>query len=505
MEAVIEDIIVGGYGCIEPRLTPNYLRPFKLWAVDGSTIRLFLDWTESTPDRPKYAQMTGLKGERGIVTFLDSELLYIRDNVRTATPFGLGKLEVAFNTVNAFLSAQSMAANAGADQVHKTWLWWEQTINPGHMQTIRRHILNELEGQQKISLMAGLKKPEVVDVTPVKPEDLLLDWQEFLIRIIANAFDISPMSLGLERDVNRNTGQVMADADFRNAVVPMARRIEEALNTFVWNYVGRKDLEFGFIGLDDPDSLTKVMIQQRKYMMNALTPDEIREEDDRQPLPGGWGRLTNGQLLIITAEAQGLTGGKSAAVAGSRVGMGGGGGTGGMGSGGGSGAGGGGSMSFSAGQVAQMNPDEIQMYQDLGLLPPDNQDLANQMEQQQPGILTQLTDELKTFFQYEDATDDGNEVQPAEVTPEMEQEQIKRFELGQHAESQAEKMINRRGVFGPNVDNSYRKNPQRGKYPRSGATYTPTSQDQDPDKVGKDIAKQSRRHMRPGKGNPYSQ
>jgi hypothetical protein len=322
LEAVLEDLIIGGYGCIEPRMTPYYKRPFKMWAVDGSTIRIFPDWTESTPDRPHYAQMTGLKGERGIITFLDEELIYIRDNIRTSSPFGLGKLEVAFNTVNAFLGAQDMASKAGSDQVHKTWLWWEQAVNPAHIQTVRRHIYHELEGQQKISLMGGMKKPDAIDVKAVTPEDLLLDWQEFLIRIIANAFDISPLSLGLERDVNRNTGQVMADADFRNAVVPMAKRIEEAITAWIHSFLGWKDLQFGFIGLEDPDSITKVMIQQRQYMMNALTPDEIREEMDRPPLPGGWGRLTMFQSNILMQEVAARLGGKTAGAAASRMGSG---------------------------------------------------------------------------------------------------------------------------------------------------------------------------------------
>ena len=35
MEAFLEDLILGGYGTLEPRLTPYYARPFKVWAVDG--------------------------------------------------------------------------------------------------------------------------------------------------------------------------------------------------------------------------------------------------------------------------------------------------------------------------------------------------------------------------------------------------------------------------------------------------------------------------------------
>ena len=203
---------------------------FPAWC-GNSTIRIFMDWTESTPDRPRFAQMTGLKGERGIVTFLDSELIYVRDNCRTSTPFGLGKLEVAFQSVNAFLGVQDMAGKAGADTTHKTWMWWTSALNPAHIQTVRRHITNEIEGQAKISLMAGAPKPEILDVKAVNPEDLLIEWQKFLIDMIAAAFDLSPMALGKTDRVNKATGQVMADSDFRSSVVPTAKRLEEAITS----------------------------------------------------------------------------------------------------------------------------------------------------------------------------------------------------------------------------------------------------------------------------------
>lgn len=500
-EAVLEDLIIGGYGCIEARMTPYYKRPFKLWAVDGSTIRIFMDWAESTPDRPRYAQMTGLKGERGIVTFLANELIYIRDNVRTSTPFGLGKLEVAFNTVNAFLGAQDMASRAGSDQVHKTFLWWEQTLNPQVLQTVRRYITNDLEGQAKISLIAGAKSPNVVDVQAVKPEDLLLDWQEFTIRIIANAFDISPLSLGLERDVNRNTGQVMADADFRNAVVPMARRLQDALTRYlVHGYMGWKDLKFQFSGLEDFDVMTRIQINRAKYACNAITPDEIRNQDGDAPMPGGWGKLTQGQMMILiqqaAAQAKGAAGGTGAAggaATGARLGT-----SSGMGgampsgmgsSGGGFGSGGGmvslgnGSpstgMKFSAQDVAAMLPEEIEMYQQLGLLPPTQQ-LGQEMENVEPGILEKLTDELREFFEKEEEEEEEMQVQPAPITKEDEAGQQQRFKDAQHEESYAEKVINRRAVFGPGVDQSVRKNATRGKY------------EKDP-----------KGHFRPGKNNPY--
>lgn len=481
LEQGLDDFMHNGQAAFEHRTTPYVKRPLKYWAVDSSTIRIFLDWTESTPDRPRYAQMTGLKGERGIVTFLNDELIFIRDNIRTATPFGLGRLEVAFNSVNAFLGVQDMSARAGSDQVHKTWLWWEQSVNPAHLNMLRRQITNEVEGQAKLNMIAGMKAPTPIEVKPVTPDDLLLDWQKFLIQIIAAAFDLSPQALNMDDHPNRSTAQVMADSDWKTCVVPVATRFQQAFTDEIQGEKGFnfKDLEFVYEDLDEPDLMTRTVISQRLWSMSAIKIDEIRKKFSLPPLAGPFGKLTMFQQQLVLAEVQAMLGGRtSGSSSSSSMGMGGGSGSGGMSSGSlGTGMGGG-SMTFSAQDVAGLQPDEVQMYRDLGLLPEDIDSLTQGMEEEQPGILDQISDELSEYFKKEIATKEADEVLPAEVTPQQRQEQVAKYMQDQHQESLAEIVINRRGVFGPATNSQVRKNPLRGKYPRtSGGGFVDPNKD----------------------------
>jgi hypothetical protein len=472
-EAFIEDLIVTGAGVAEPRMTPWFQRPFKMWSVDSQTISRFLDYSEATPDRPKWAQRTGLRGEKGIVAFYANELMYVRDNVRTHTPFGLGCLEVAFNTVNALLNANENAARAGADQVHKSFLWWENTVNPVVIQQLRRYLTNEQEGQLKISPVAGAKKPEVIDIQATTPDDLLIDWQEFLIRIIANAFDLSPLSLGLERDVNRNTGEVMTDSDFRNCVVPRAKRIAEAITRHILHgFLGWRDLEFAFMGLDDPSIEVQTTVQKAEWTMNAITPDEIRAKKGDPPLPGGWGRLNFGQYAIIlaavSAKMKGQQPGAGKGAGGAAV-PGGGGAPGGAGmpSMGGtpSAPGGGGGLSFAAEDIAQMSPEDISLYQELGILPPGSA-LLDQMEQEHPGILEQVTDELTEFFDKLKESEEQADIQPSPITTDDQKRQKDLFKRSQHVETDIERTVNRGTPDSNGNSNGGTRSPRSKSKPR---------------------------------------
>jgi hypothetical protein len=108
-EQVLEDIIVGGYGAVELRLTGDERRPLALYAVDGATIQMRADWN-GDPEAIRYVQTTSAFGGGQAIELEDRELSYIRLNPRSYTPFGLGRLEVAFETIHEFLGAHRFAA-----------------------------------------------------------------------------------------------------------------------------------------------------------------------------------------------------------------------------------------------------------------------------------------------------------------------------------------------------------------------------------------------------------
>lgn len=304
VEQGLEDMLILGAFCAELQLSFDPERPLQSWPVNVESIRIFAAWGENTPDLPHYAQMTGLKGERGAILFYDDELLYVKDNPSTDNPFGLGKMEVAFQSVNDFLGVQGMAGRAGSDQIHKTFLWWEAPQNEANYQIVRRHIQNELEGQAKLSIVGGMKKPEVVEVSPVVEADLLLNWQELLIRMIANGFDMSAMALGVEHDVNRAVGEVLDDKDFRSAVVPIAKRLQEAFTRrILHNKLGWYDLEHVFLNLDDPDAQTKMEMYSRMYSMNSITPNQIRKGMNLPPLDNPFADLTQFECMLLNIQA----------------------------------------------------------------------------------------------------------------------------------------------------------------------------------------------------------
>jgi HK97 family phage portal protein len=283
-EQVLEDLLVGGFGAVEMEATGDAQRPFHLWAVDGATIEIDVTW-DGDATKPRYAQSRGGLATRNLIPLLDDELMYIRLNPRSHTPFGLGRLEVAFESVNQFLAANRYAGKLASNSVVQYALWLNEATPEQHDRLIRWW-QDEIEGTGKVPLLSCEQKPEVLRFAGGTDADLRIQWQEFLLRMIANAFEIPPMLLGMQADVNRSTASEMADEAFQSAIVPVAKLVAEHITRDLFaKKLGWREFEFSFNDLESRNEMEEVQIQTELIKAGVLSVNEVREMRGLSPLP----------------------------------------------------------------------------------------------------------------------------------------------------------------------------------------------------------------------------
>jgi HK97 family phage portal protein len=283
IEQVIEDALTGGYGSIEIQSTGDPERPAMLWPVDGASIRINPRW-DGQPDSPRYAQVaTGQMDATGI-ELRDNQLIYVRMNPRSFTPFGLGPLEVAFESVNQFLSAHRFAGKLAANSVAQYAIWLNEATPAQHDRLIRWW-QDDVEGTGRVPLLSTAQKPEVLRFAQGTDADLRLGWQEFLIRMVANAFGLPPLLLGLEGDVNRSTAVELADEAFRGAILPLAQLLAGHITRDLFaKCIGWREFEFVFNDLNARDEATELAVQVQLLQAGVLSVDEVRAMRGLAPL-----------------------------------------------------------------------------------------------------------------------------------------------------------------------------------------------------------------------------
>jgi HK97 family phage portal protein len=286
MEQAIEDALTGGFGAIEMEPTGDPERPAMLWPVDGASIRINARW-DGQEDSPRYAQAVAGQLESNAIELRDDQLMYIRMNPRSFTPFGLGPLEVAFETVNQFLSAHRFAGKLAANSVAQYALWLNEATPAQHDRLIRWW-QDEIEGTGRVPVLSTEQKPEVLRFAQGTDADLRLAWQEFLIRMVANAFGLSPLMLGLENDVNQSTASEMADEAFRGAISPLAMLLAHHISRDLFGKcIGWREFEFVFNELNARDEMTELTVQVQLLQAGVLTVNEVRAMRGLSPLETG--------------------------------------------------------------------------------------------------------------------------------------------------------------------------------------------------------------------------
>lgn len=275
IEQVVEDVLVGGFGAAEVEVTNNAALPVRLYPVDGATIKVNAHWSGNA-NEPRYEQVTGRLGKDAALPLLDAELMYVRLNPRTHSPFGLGKVEVAFETISQFLQAHRYAARLAANSVVQYALWMQDRTPEQHERLIQWW-QDEVEGTGRVPVMSSETVPQVLRFGGGTDADLRLQWQQFLLTMIANAFDLPAMLLGVSADVNRSTAQEFAEEAFNNAVVPLAKLIAEHLTRdVIVKRLGWDDLRFVWSELDTRDEATEVQMQIELLKAGVLTVEEVR-------------------------------------------------------------------------------------------------------------------------------------------------------------------------------------------------------------------------------------
>jgi hypothetical protein len=306
MEQLIGDFLVYGMGAAEIRNNPFDNRPVMMWAFNANDLQIVPEWkAESADTMPRYAQVVPGQSAMTPGYMLDEDVMLVRDNIATDTPFGTGCLEIAHNAVRDLLSVQRMAGIAGSDQLGRQIFWWNGAVAPSAASDLRDYLQGELEGMARVGVIAGMTKPDIVDIKPVDIADLLLEWQEMLIRMIAAAFNMSAMSLNVERDVNRATGEVLDDKDFRTAIVPVAKRFQESFTRrIIHQKMGWDDIRFVFRGTEDPDVETKLEILSQRWTSNACTGNDINRALGIKPIKSPFADMTQFELILMQAAMQ---------------------------------------------------------------------------------------------------------------------------------------------------------------------------------------------------------
>jgi hypothetical protein len=289
----------------------------SLQLVDGTTIKPLIDqWgNRPTPPDPAYQQfLYGLpsislsagaelpsydqaaeRGQNGNIEatpLTTAELIYRPYVRRTWTPYGFPNIEQIILTVNLALKrTQWHTAFFTEGNVPDMFGFTPENYNPQQVREMQelwdQLLAGDIQARRKIKwLPGGARVQEVMDATKIH----ILDFDEFLVKVICAGMDVQPQEIGFAQDVNRAQGQMQENVTYRRSLRPIISWLQTIFNEVIEQDFGLPELCFKFLGIEWEDQEVQANIAVKLVEKGIRTIDEVRVNTyGEEPLAEGLG------------------------------------------------------------------------------------------------------------------------------------------------------------------------------------------------------------------------
>lgn len=251
---------------------------YALEPVDGATVKPLLDVNGRTPVPPNPAYQQFVYGIP-FYEFTKDELLYRPENVRTVSPYGLAPLEWLLLTINTDVKLQW----------NFLYYFTEGNIPEGFGTTPETWTPKQIEEWQQIwdALMLGdetMKRrirfmPGGFKFTQFREPKFDTAFPEFLLKKTCMAFEVQPQELGFTTHVNRATGEMQENIQYRRSLKPICQFFAGIFNEVISTDFKAPHLQFKWLGLEEAEDAHKQAQVDEIYIKNGvISPDEVREK-----------------------------------------------------------------------------------------------------------------------------------------------------------------------------------------------------------------------------------
>jgi hypothetical protein len=290
----LEQLLVFDAPCIYPvRSMGDTVLSLRL--VSGATITPLLDqfgFVPQPPD-PAYQQIilgiptANVAASAAEKKYTVDQLVYSPRNPRVDSRWGFSPVEQIITTLSIganrqqFLRDYYVSGNVPEGLLPMPESWTAQQIKD-FQKWFDAMLAGNLRMKRRMIMVPDAKRPP----TMTKHEALTDVTDDYLIRVVAYAFSISPQNL--IKQVNRGTAKESSDTAQIEGLEPYLKHVENVMNgQIIERQLKLDDVEFAFQDEREMDPLKQAQTDQIYLTTGTYTRNEIREArgDDPRPEP----------------------------------------------------------------------------------------------------------------------------------------------------------------------------------------------------------------------------
>lgn len=256
---------------------------YALQPLDGGTIKRVIDNWGNTPEPPAPAYQQVLKGYPA-VDYTSEELIYRPRVRRTNQIYGYSPVEQIVMTINIGMRRQAWQLESFTEgNVPEALIGTPDTWTPDQVRQFQDWFDSMLQGNTGERRRARFVPGDVAkSYVPTKPSELFGQAEEWLIRVMCFAFNISPQPF--VQMMNRATSETAQETAALDGLAPIQNWVKGLMDYLLIKDFKSPDLEFKWQEEDELDPDKKSQIIDREQAAGRLTFNEARKEQGLDPI-----------------------------------------------------------------------------------------------------------------------------------------------------------------------------------------------------------------------------
>lgn len=298
VRSLVQEILIVGCAAVERyHDDKDKKRAFYLWDTDIKHLHFDLSWNDdSPPGDPRYWAYR--PENKQYIEILDEDLFLITYDCNSHQRIPPGPMEIAYQAISGWLGLSEFQANTTANAIREKLLVIKG-ITDEDLVAFRQYWKGSVVMQGETPSISSPDpnfEVNVVSVGSKGDEELYLKFTEYLLKIIAICFDLSMRDLNYSDHDNRATAGFSADATFADAILPMAKLIQEAfwLEVVDRYYPG---FIFEFVDTEPRSQSDEASTANTLYSGSLITKNEARTRVGHEPLETGGDVFIDGSTL----------------------------------------------------------------------------------------------------------------------------------------------------------------------------------------------------------------
>ncbi len=229
IKALILDLLTAGFAAVERQPASEPERFFWMWLINPEYFTENNNWNYDARNHVfRYFDTNGAVDPREWTGFYSDEAFIIQEDACSWQRITPSVFSIACDLIEDWLEVKSYQKRATSNSNTRDILLFED-CNKQELDAFRLYWETEVAGSGKMPIFRG--KMNKITLAAQSNEDLYLQYCEYLLKMIAAAFDISHRDFNITDHDNRATANVSANTTFQDAVLPYANLIKEIINT----------------------------------------------------------------------------------------------------------------------------------------------------------------------------------------------------------------------------------------------------------------------------------